>query len=834
MGTSTDGHAPTPESGLTSAQAYARLRIFGENRLVRPERFGRAREILKIVADPMAIMLAASAAVYFLLGENRDALILLAALVPVLGVDVLLEARSRAALKSLASQVAPRAKVIRDGRETEIRTEEVVPGDILLLVEGDVVHADGMVRAAANLAIDESSLTGESEPQNKQVFRGDDAPEDSRFWAGSIVVAGHGRGEVTTTGGYTRFGETANLVAEVQETSTPLQRRVAALFKSLALGAAGVATLVGGLSLARGDGWGRAILTAVSLSMAAMPEEFPLVLTVFLSLGAWRLSKRGVLVRRLSSVETLGSTTVICLDKTGTLTYGKFGLGVHIPLRQGVSDDELLEAAALASEVTAVDPLDRAIVVHCAEHGVDRARLHRSWRLAVDYDFDPHGKHMSHVWTRRDETGSRIVAKGALEGILEHCNATHEEQLVAAETNRRLGGQGFRVLAVAGRDDKETPLGLGRESDESGLQLLGLLGFRDPIRPEVPAAVAACQDAGIAIKMITGDHAFTAHAIAEAAGIRNAEREVTGVELSTLDQANRAERIRNAAIFARVHPAQKHAIVVALQEAGETVAMTGDGINDAPALRRADIGVSMGERAVQVARAAADIVLLKDNLSALVDTVAEGRRIYDNIRRAFLYLLAFHVPIIVLALAVPLAGLPLLLQPVHLVWLELIVHPVSALVFEAEPANPSQMKRPPRRRDEPLVALRLAIPALLSGLVLAVGAFAVYALELDTEGESAARGAALSAIVLGSIFLVWTERSAADRPGTLPLPRSARFWIVMLTVLASVPLCLYVKPLATMLHLAPPSLLGLALAVLASVAAVAWRPIYHYRQGGNR
>lgn len=820
----------TLERGLTGAQARARLALFGENRLVRRERFVRAREILQIVADPMAIMLAASATVYFALGETRDAVILLAALVPVLGVDVLLDFRSHTALNKLASQVAPRAKVVRDGNEIEIATEEVVPGDILVFVEGDIVHADGIVRSAANLAADESSLTGESEPQNKQAFSGDEAPEESRFWAGSLVLAGHGRGEVIATGGRTRFGETATLVAEVHDEATPLQRRVGAMFKWLGLAAGGVAVFVGGLSLSRGEGWGKAILASVSLALAALPEEFPLVLTLFLSLGAWRLSKRGVLVRRLASVETLGSTTVICVDKTGTLTYGRFALEEHVPLKRGVSELELLERAALASEITPVDPLDRAIIAHCAEHGVDVKALRRTWHLVVDYDFDPQGKHMSHVWARRDGAGLRIVAKGALEGILEHCHTTSEERRAAEEGNRLLGGKGMRVLAVAERDDRESPLGGGREADERGLRLVGLLGFRDPIRSEVPGAVAACQDAGITMKMITGDHAFTAHAIADAAGIRNAERVVTGPELAALEPAQRTERIRKAAVFARVHPAQKHAIVAALQEAGETVAMTGDGINDAPALRRADIGVSMGERAVEVARAAADLVLLKDDLSALISTVAEGRRIYANIRRSFLYLLAFHVPIVSLAVVVPIAGLPLLLQPVHLVWLELIVHPVSALIFEGEPGTPDQMKRPPRRGDEPLVPLSHAIPSLLSGLLLAMGAFAAYALRFRIDGEDAARGAALAAIVLGSILLAWTERVGTDRADTLPFPRSLRFWAVMLLVLGSLPLCLYVPPLAGTLHLAAPSPLGLALAGFTSLAAVAWRPIHRNRQ----
>jgi Ca2+-transporting ATPase len=563
--------------------------------------------------------------------------------------------------------------------------------------------------------------------------------------------------------------------------------------------------------------------------MASLPEEFPLVLTLFLSIGAWRLSKHGVLVRRLSSVETLGSTTVICVDKTGTLTFGKFGLEAHEPLLPGLSEVEVLEAAALACEITPVDPLDRAIVAHCAEHGVDVPALRATWELAFDHDFDPHGKHMSHVWKRRDGASARVAAKGALEGVLEHCRVTDAERQAAEDANRSLAAEGMRVLAVAGRDDGEQPLDGHREVDEQNLRLIGLLGFRDPLRPEVPAAVRACQEAGVAVKMITGDHALTAHAIANAAGIRNAERIVTGPELASLEGPERARRIDAAAVFARVHPAQKHAIVEALQAAGETVAMTGDGINDAPALRRADIGVSMGARATEVARASADLVLLQDDLGALVSTVAEGRRIYGNIRRSFLYLLAFHVPIVVLAVAVPIAGFPLLLQPVHLVWLELIVHPVSALVFEAEPASADSMKRPPRRRDEPLVPLSLALPSIVSGLVLAIGSMVVYVLRLPGDGEDAARGAALVAIVVGAVLLVWTERSAGAPRGTMPFPRGRRFWIIVLGVLASLPACLLVPPLAGSLHLAPPPWASLGWGIAAALACVVFRPFYRPR-----
>jgi P-type Ca2+ transporter type 2C len=821
----------TTSTGLTALEVRDGLVRWGENRLVRVERFARIRDALRTLADPMAVMLVASAAVYLALGQSRDAYVLLAALVPVLGVDVLLEARSHAALQKLGGQVAHRARVVRDGREVDIPTEYIVPGDLLLLTEGEVAHADGVVRTASHLSMDESLLTGESEPQSKQPCSSAvPSSDEARFWAGSLVLAGNGRGEVTATGSRTRFGEAAMLVAAVRDQSTPLQARVGRIFRSLGFVAVGLALFVGGVALFRGEGWGRATLSAVSLAMAAIPEEFPLVLTIFLSLGALRLTRHGVLVRRLASVETLGSTTVLCVDKTGTLTFGKFALEAHEPLGPNVSESALLEAAALACEIRAEDPLDKAIVTHCAEHGVDVESLHRNWTLAYDHDFDPAGRHMSHVWNRRGGGGARIVAKGALEGVLEHCSATEAERLAANTLQQRLADQGMRVLAVAGRDDTQAPLDGRRDLDEQGLKLLGLLGFRDPIRPEVPDAIAGLQNAGVLVKMITGDHAFTAHAVAQATGIRDAERLVTGRDFAALGKTQREQCARVSSVFARFMPAEKHDLVVALQGAGETVAMTGDGINDAPALRRADIGVSMGERATAVARAAADLVLLKDDLTALLATLAEGRRIYANVRRSFLYLLAFHVPIIVLAIAVPLLGFPLLLQPIHLVWLELIVHPVSALVFEEEPGTPDQMRRPPRRRDEALVPIRLALPSLLSGFVIAVGALALYAARLPLDGEPAARGAALVAVVLGSVLLIWTERSAEGRT---PFPRGKRFWIVSSAVLASIPLCIYVPTIAAPLHVVPPSTAALGLGVLAAVAAVLWRPLIRKARTGR-
>jgi Ca2+-transporting ATPase len=809
---------PPGIAGLSNEEASSRLKSVGPNRLV-PERRGeKLRQLLGLLSDPMALMLAAASAVYLALGETRDGVILLVALVPVLGVDVFLEARSREALRKLALAVAPRARVVRDGVEREIPTEELAPGDLLVIREGDVLHADGAVCWSANLAADESPLTGESEPQDK--------PSGAPFLAGSLIVAGHGFGEIQKTGAATEFGRIAGLVAGAESEPTPLQRKT----RQIVRGLAGVAVLVSAgvfaLEVSRGMAASKAFLSAVSLTMAAMPEEFPLVFTLFLSLGAWRLTRHRVLVRRLASVETLGSTTVICTDKTGTLTSGTFGLEEYRILSPGLSPAEFLEAAVLACEINPADPMERAIAAAAQEGGVDPTSLHERWRLVADYDFDPHGKHMSHVWEEAAASSGRrrIVAKGALEGVLEHCDAAPEEVAAVESVHADLARQGIRLLAVAGRlEGGAKALSGPREDDERGLRLYGLLGFRDPIRTEVPAAIAECKTAGIHVKLITGDHALTALAIAQDAGISAGVGEaVTGEQLHEAAPAQFSDLVERADVLARIRPEQKYAIVDALVGRGEIVAMAGDGINDAPALRRASIGVAMGLRGTEVARAAADMVLLDDNLASVVEAVREGRHIFDNIQRAFLYLLAFHVPIVGLALSVPLAGLPLLLLPVHLVWLELIVHPVSALIFEGEPASPDLMRRPPRDPRRPLLPWTLILPSVLSGVLLTLACLLLYAWR-QPAGEVPARSQALAVLVLGSLLLVWSERAKDGPWNRMPFPRGARFWIVYLPVAASLPIFMEIPAFASALRVAPLRLRDWGLCLLLASSSVVWR-----------
>jgi Ca2+-transporting ATPase len=827
--TETEG---TP-GGLSSAEAAARLLRYGPNLMVRRARSARVLEVIRTLADPMALMLAGAAALYLLLGKSHEAAVLAAVIVPVLAVDVLMEARSRGALKKLESTVAPRTRVIRDGGIREIPTADVVPGDILVIREGDILHADGIVRTAANLALDESQLTGEAEPQEKTPYAG--APEgagtEARFFAGSTVLAGHGLGEVTATGQRTRFGNIARLVGEAVLEPSPLQVKTGRLVRWLVGAALALAALVFVARWLGGAPLDDAFLYAISLAMSAVCEEVVLVLSLFLTLAALRLSQGGVLVKRLASVETLGATTVICMDKTGTLTAGRFTLDIHVPFNDGTGERALLEAAALACEPGAQDSLDREILEHCRTHGVAPESLHARWRLAYDYPFDMIGKHMAHVWTPvPDAAGepagraARIVAKGALEGILEHCDLPARDRQRALAMNSELAERGMRVIAVGGRFAADGFSG-ERERDERGLQLYGLLGFHDPLRPEVPAAVAQCQSAGVHLKLITGDHALTAHAVAEAAAIAHDDDLITtGAELVRLSPERAAALARRASIFARVQPEQKYQIVDALVRAGEVVAMIGDGINDAPALRRAHIGVAMGRRGTEVARAAADLVLLNDDFAALVDTIREGRRVFANIQHALRYLIAFKVALVAIAIGALILGLPILLLPVDLVWLELIVHPVSALVFEGEPAPADVMRRSPRDPRAPILGRTRVLRSAISGALLAVVALAAYVTRLD-HGELYARGAAMAVIVIGSLVLVWAER-AGDRPWwSVGLPARWAFWVITMLIALSVLLFMSVGAFAGLLRIAPISARDWAIALAAAFVPTLWRSV---------
>jgi Ca2+-transporting ATPase len=578
------------------------------------------------------------------------------------------------------------------------------------------------------------------------------------------------------------------------------------------------------------------VIAGVSLAIAAIPEEFSMVYMLYLALGAWRLAQERALVRRLPSVETLGSTTVICTDKTGTLTHGHLavsGLWTTTSLRSNGgaltrAELELIDAAVLACEPEPFDPLDVAIVDYARRHGIDVAASHAG-RLERDWPFDPVGRYVTHVWEpAAGGDALRVAAKGSLEGILAHTRPAGALRTAAIDANAAFSANGMRVIAVAA--GLAAPAETDRSDDEAHLQLLGLVAFSDPLRDGVADAVDECRAAGIRVVMITGDHPATAHAVAEGLGLPHeaAGTDVisTGDELDAADAERLDELVASANVFARTRPEQKHRLVRALRRRGEVVAMTGDGINDAPALREADIGVAMGARGTEVAREASALVLLDDNFATIVTAVRDGRRIFDNLTRAFAYLIAFHPPLLLAALVVPLLGQPLLLLPIHLVALELLLHPIVSLVFQADPPDPDTMRRPPRPVGDALCLRALARPYAV-GTVLALVLLAVYLGALEAWPEDEARAVAFAALLASQPVLLLSMRSP-DRP----MWASRRPWTRTLTAVIAVLIgatlaVVYFPPLADLLHLQPFPTPAWVI-VIAVAATTAWtEPFKH-------
>nr|WP_256515630.1 cation-translocating P-type ATPase [Alsobacter ponti] len=709
---------------MSEAEAARRLRRDGFNELPR----GGARTTLRIAADvlrePMLALLFCGAAAYLLLGDLGEAVLMAALAVVSVGITVVQEARTERVLEALRDLTSPRALVVRDGVRTRIAGREVARGDVLVLTEGDRVAADAVLIEARDLAVDESLLTGESVPVDKEgpapgAVAGSGGGRAASVFAGTLVTRGSGVAEVTATGPRTEIGKIGQSLATIGTESPRLTAQTRRVVTAFAVLGAGVAVSVVLLSAAFRGGWLDAILAGIAVAMAMMPEEFPVVIAVFLAMGAWRISQARVLTRRAAAIETLGSATVLCTDKTGTLTENRMrvaelrladGIGREPPTGDEASDarlGELVRTGALASAPEPSDPMERAI------HDAAGPPRDPAPRLVKSYPLRPDLLAMTQAWRLAEDRPVLLAAKGAPEAIFGLCLLDAHALSTLSEAVEDMGARGLRVLAVARATcaDGDLP----DSQDAVGFALLGLVGLADPLRPSVPAAVRECRAAGIRVVMITGDYPATARAIAGQAGIPAAAI-VTGDELETLSDADLAARLREATIFARIMPRQKLRIVEALKASGEVVAMTGDGVNDAPSLKAAHIGIAMGGRGSDVAREASSIVLLDDDFSSIAKAVRLGRRIYDNLRKAMAFIVAIHIPIAGLALLPLLAGLPVILGPVHIAMLEMVIDPVCTLVFEAEEEEDGIMRRPPRPPDAPLFSSGLVAWGGLQGV----------------------------------------------------------------------------------------------------------------------
>lgn len=785
--------------GLTSEEAMRRHLLSGPNEII-PSRLESAFSQLKdVLLDPMGLMLLGLAGLYAILGDTADSIILAVAYIPVTAVDVFLQIRAGRALKALQASLKTTSKVFRDNVVQEIPTKNIVVGDVLVFEEGQALSADGSIIEAEELGVNEAALTGESVPVEKAI--GDP------FYGGTTVLRGRGMGLVESIGKATRFGKIASLLRETEAEGSPLQKKINALVRRVVLAAFILAVALFILEIMRGSGLVQSIIVAMTFGMAAVPEEFPLVFTLYLSLGAWRLSRHGVLVKSLPSVEALGSVDVICTDKTGTLTEGRFQLETLVPLNDRPKD-LMWKCALMACEPTVVDTMEAAI----AEKGEGFRHLLAGWRLEWDYPFELQGKHMSHVW--RHESGKDLIAmKGAIEGILEHCQMTAQERAKVTEVTAQFASQGKRLLGLACREGQCVG---NRESDERNLSFLGVLVFSDPVRKSAQQAISECQNAGIRIKMLTGDHPLTAHAVADEIGIEHSNDQLfTGGELARMPEAERLEAYRKGAVFSRVMPEQKHEMVKALKASGQVVAMTGDGINDAPALKLADIGISMGKNATDVARSTAQIILLNNDFKGIVEAVIEGRRIFSNLKRSFSYLISFHIPVILLAFTPPLLGWGDLLLPIHIVLLEMVVHPVSAYAFE-------NLKQVESRAQKSVLSKVRFFEAGLSGVLLALGSLFLYRYFQPSLGSDGARTMALMTVLFGNIAFVvvesWPEKTH-------------RLLLVTLGLLGLVLAITQIPQMRELFHLASVDMQAMSLAFGMGIAAAVpsfivrfWRP----------
>ncbi|MDI1272887.1 cation-translocating P-type ATPase [Polaromonas sp.] len=755
-------------AGLTPATAAQRLRDEGPNELGVSQRRTLQGMAWEVVREPMFLLLLGAGAIYLAMGDAHEALILLGFVVIIMTTTVLQERRTDNALEALRDLSSPRALVLRGGETLRIPGREVVREDVLLLAEGDRVPADGELLQAHELATDESMLTGESEAVAKQL-------PGERVFAGTLVVRGQGLMRVTATGRRTELGRIGQSLQTIELQASPLREEVARLTRRLVVIGLSLCLALSLLFWALRGGWLDALLAGITLAMGILPQELPVIMIVFLALAARRLAAQQVLTRRLNAIETLGQTTVLCVDKTGTLTENRMAVAAlavgeqTLDLRDlapaGLPEafHELLEYAVLASEIDPHDPMERALHALAAAQLEGSGHLHPQWTLAREYELSPQLLAMSHLWRNSTLADDVVATKGAPEAVAALCHLTDVRRDRLAAQAARMADSGLRVLGVARARHHNTGGGWPDRQHDFDFEWVGLVGLADPLRAEVPAAVAECRRAGIRVVMITGDHPRTAAAIAAQAGIESTSV-LTGDDIAAMEEPALAHRVASVNIFARVKPQQKLAIVQALKAQGEVVAMTGDGVNDAPALKAAHIGIAMGQRGTDVAREAAALVLLHDDFSSIVQAIHRGRRTFANLRQAMVYTLAVHVPIVGLALLPVLFGLPLVLAPLHIAFLELVIDPACSLVFEAEEGADDLMAQPPRRIAEPLLSgWHVALSLIQGGLVMAV-VVGLYAWTLVQDVPAGmASTAAFVVLVTANAALIVPSRSSLSK-----------------------------------------------------------------------
>jgi P-type Ca2+ transporter type 2C len=822
--------------GLSSAEAAKRLAHEGFNELPSSIQRGTLAIALGVAREPMFLLLIVSVTIYLALGDLREALVLSLSLCVILGITIYQERKTERALEALRDLSSPRALVIRDGAQQRIAGREVVRDDLLILTEGDRVPADAVLFFCNDLMVDESLLTGESVPVRKiawdgvrKVMRpgGDDLPF---VYSGTMLVQGRGLARVVATGLNTEIGKIGKALQSLEADETFLQKRSVTLIRtSAAIGLSLCVLVIILYGVSRGD-WMGGFLAGIALAMSLLPEEIPVVLTVFLALGAWRMSQRRVLTRRMPAIEALGAATVLCVDKTGTLTLNRMSVsrlytGGEFYYVDSIGNPtlpqrfhELVRFSVLASETDPYDPMEKAFK-ELGDRYLTSVEGTEDWQLVHEYSLSPELLALSHVWKSPESEDHIVAAKGAPEAIASLCHFDGPQSEELSQQVDAMARDGLRVLAVA-----KSGVGEGRwpaSQHDFDFEFLGLIGLADPLRPSVPAALEECYGAGIKVVMITGDYPSTAQAIARKAGFAEGAKIFTGREIEELGAADLRRLIPKTNIFARVLPEQKLNLVEAFKANGEIVAMTGDGVNDAPALKAAHIGIAMGGRGTDVAREAAALVILDDNFSTIVEAIRAGRRIFDNIQKAMGFIFSIHVPIAGLALLPLILDWPLILAPVHIVFLELIIDPACSIAFESEPEEADVMARPPRDPDAPLFGARNVVLSLTQGAIILFGVLLVFGASLYLgHGDDHPRALTFATLIGGVVSLILVNRSwSRSIFGSLRAPNRA-FWWVGGGALGFISAALYLPPLQRVFHFAPLQPVDLTIAMTVGIVSL--------------
>ncbi len=813
-------------AGLSSAEAAAKLAAAGFNELnsSKPKPLGRI--LIELISEPMFILLIACGSLYILLGDVGEGIMLMSSVVIIIAITLFQQRRTARALEALRDLSSPRALVRRDGQEIRIAAREVVVDDIIVLLEGDRVCADGDVLETSNLKVDESLLTGESVAVHKSPKEIGTPDESGVVMAGTLIVQGRGLARVTATGMNTAFGKIGSLLEKIEEEPTLLQKetkRIVKIFSVTGLVVCVMLFMIYGILRTE---WLQGMLAGLSLAMAMLPEEFPVVLTIFMALGAWKMSRRKVLTRQPQAVETLGAISVLCTDKTGTITRNEMivrqvfaeGSVIAIPRGENLQHERaarVLQYGTLACHANPFDPMEHAIVKTGALNKTQVPLLIKEYPLTPDSLF------MTHVYSQANGT-PLIAAKGSPETIVAICRAEGEKRREILEQTSKFASNGFRVIAVASGSSVDNQLPARKEDFE--YSFMGLIALEDPMRDSIPGDVRSCYEAGIRIIMITGDYPGTAQAISRQMGLHNCEECITGEELSAMPDEVLRERIKRVNIFARVTPVHKLRIVQTLKSNGEVVAMTGDGVNDAPSLKAAHVGIAMGQRGTDVARESASLVLLDDNFSSIVSAIRMGRRIYDNIKKAMGYVFAVHIPIAGLTV-IPalLLNTPMILMPLHIAFMELIIDPACTLIFEAEGEEANVMKRRPRKYGKPIFGAERILLSTLQGLfVLAASLVVLFVARSLVRPIDEIRALVFTTLVLANIGLIFVNRSWSKTGWEMLTHRNASVFWVTGSVIACLAIVLLTPGIRNLFHFDILHVHDILICIAASMAGLIW------------